>query len=89
MFYIKHCNGTFTIIDCYLKKETEINLARLSEKLGCPVIKTASNSGKGLKEDGEAAISLAGKNQVAPYSQGEIDLTDKAVVEAADRKGTR
>ena len=68
------------------KKETKIDEKILSEKLGCPVIKTASNSGKGLKEVVEAAISLAGKNQVAPYSQGEIDLTDKAVVEAADRK---
>ena len=68
------------------KKETKIDEKMLSEKLGCPVIKTASNSGKGLKEVVEAAISLAGKNQVAPYSQGDIDLTDKAVVEAADRK---
>ena len=68
------------------KKETKIDEKILSEKLRCPVIKTASNSGKGLKEVVEAAISLAGKNQVAPYSQGEIDLTDKAVVEAADRK---
>ena len=68
------------------KKETKIDEKILSEKLGCPVIKTASNSGKGLKEVVQAAISLAGKNQVAPYSQGEIDLTDKAVVEAADRK---
>ena len=68
------------------KKETKIDEKILSEKLGCPVIKTASNSGKGLKEVVEAAISLVGKNQVAPYSQGEIDLTDKAVVEAADRK---
>ena len=68
------------------KKETKIDEKILSEKLGCPVIKTASNSGKGLKKVVEAAISLAGKNQVAPYSQGEIDLTDKAVVEAADRK---
>ena len=68
------------------KKETKIDEKILSEKLGCPVIKTASNSGKGLKEVVEAAISLAGKNQVAPYSQGEIDLTDKSVVEAADRK---
>ena len=68
------------------KKETKIDEKILSEKLRCPVIKTASNSGKGLKEVVEAAISLAGKNQVAPYSQGDIDLTDKAVVEAADRK---
>ena len=68
------------------KKETKIDVESLSKKLGCPVVKTVSNSGDGLKEVVEAAISLVGKNQTAPYSQGEIDLTDKAVVEAADRK---
>ena len=67
------------------KKETKIDEKTLSEKLGCPVVKTVSKSGEGLKEVVEAAISLVGKNQVAPYSQGDIDLTDKAVVEAADR----
>ena len=68
------------------KKETKIDVESLSKKLGCPVVKTVSNSGDGLKDVVEAAISLVGKNQTAPYSQGEIDLTDKAVVEAADRK---
>ena len=68
------------------KKETKIDEKTLSEKLGCPVVKTVSKSGNGLKDVVEAAISLVGKNQTAPYSQGEIDLTDKAVVEAADRK---
>ena len=68
------------------KKETKIDVESLSKKLGCPVVKTVSNSGNGLKDVVEAAISLVGKNQTAPYSQGEIDLTDKAVVEAADRK---
>ena len=68
------------------KKETRIDVESLSKKLGCPVIKTVSNSGDGLKDVVEAAISLIGKNQTAPYSQGEIDLADKAVVEAADRK---
>ena len=68
------------------KKETKIDVEKLSEKLGCPVVKTVSKSGDGLKDVVEAAISLVGKNQTAPYSQGEIDLTDKAVVEAADRK---
>ena len=67
------------------KKETKIDEKTLSEKLGCPVVKTVSKSGEGLKEVVEAAISLVGKNQVAPYSQGDIDLTDKAIVEAADR----
>ena len=68
------------------KKETKIDEKTLSEKLGCPVVKTVSKSGEGLKKVVETAISLAGKSQVAPYSQGDIDLTDKAVVEAADRK---
>ena len=68
------------------KKETKIDVESLSKKLGCPVVKTVSNSGDGLKDVVEAAISLVGKNQTAPYFQGEIDLTDKAVVEAADRK---
>ena len=68
------------------KKETKIDVESLSKKLGCPVVKTVSNSGDGLKDVVEAAISLVGKNQDSPYSQGEIDLTDKAVVEAADRK---
>ncbi|MEE1290972.1 MAG: ferrous iron transporter B [Spirochaetota bacterium] len=68
------------------KKETKIDIENLSAKLGCPVVKTASNSGEGLKEVVQAAISQAGKKQTAPYSQGEIDLTDKSVVEAADRK---
>ena len=68
------------------KKETKIDIENLSAKLGCPVVKTASNSGEGLKEVVQAAISQTGKKQTAPYSQGEIDLTDKSVVETADRK---
>ncbi len=70
------------------KKETEINVKLLSEKLGCPVVKTVStvSSGKGLSEVVKVAASLKGKEQKAPYLQGDIDLHDKASVEAADRK---
>ena len=68
------------------KKETEIDVARLSEKLACPVIETVSTSSEGLKNVISAATKLAGKGQTAPYVQGDIDLTDKAAVEAADRK---
>ena len=68
------------------KKETKIDVDALSAKLGCPVINTVSTSAKGLKALVEAAASLAGKLQKAPYHQGDIDLSDKAVVEAADRK---
>ena len=68
------------------KKETKIDVDALSAKLGCPVITTVSTSAKGLKALVEAAASLVGKTQKAPYHQGDIDLSDKAVVEAADRK---
>ena len=68
------------------KKETEIDTAALSAKLGCPVVETISTSAKGMKEVVAAAVSVIGKGQIAPYVQGDIDLSDKAVVEAADRK---
>ncbi|HJD47339.1 MAG TPA: ferrous iron transporter B [Candidatus Mediterraneibacter norfolkensis] len=70
------------------KKQTKINETLLSEKLGCPVIKTISTSSghEGLKEAVKAAASLKGKGQKAPYVQSDIDLHDKSAVEAADRK---
>ena len=68
------------------KKRTEIDVTALSRKLGCPVVETTSTSGEGLDEVVKAAAALEGKEQKAPYKQGDIDLTDKAVVEAADRK---
>lgn len=70
------------------KKDTEINVERLSERLGCPVLQTVSTSSgnNGLKAVVEMAVSVTGTSQKAPYVQGEIDLHDKAAVEAADRK---
>ena len=68
------------------KKQTEINTKLLSEKLGCPVVDTTSTTGDGLHELVAAAAALKGKNQIAPYYQGCVDLTDKKAVEAADRK---
>ena len=68
------------------KKETKIDVAALSEKLGCPVVDTTSTTGDGLKEVVQAAAALNGQSQKAPYNQGNVDLTDKNAVEAADRK---
>ena len=72
--------------DINQKKETEINVAALSEKLGCPVVSTISTSANGLTEVVKAAVAQVGKSQKAPYIQGNIDLTSKSEVEAADRK---
>lgn len=70
------------------KKDTEINVQLLSEKLGCPVLQTVSTASghNGLKAVVEKAVSAKGSEQKAPYEQGDIELHDKEVVENADRK---
>ncbi len=72
--------------DVNAKKETKIDAKLLSEKLGCPVVNTTSTSGEGLKEVVKTAVEKAGKGQKAPYEQGNIDLSSKEEVLAADRK---
>ena len=70
------------------KKETKIDAEALSKKLGCPVVKTVSTSAndKGLEELVKTAVAQKGQTQKAPYTQGDVNLTDKATVEEADRK---
>ena len=70
------------------KKGTTINVELLSKKLGCPVIQTVStaSSDNGLAEIISNATERFGDTQTAPYNQGDINLHDKAEVEAADRK---
>ena len=70
------------------KKKTELDVQLLSRKLGCPVIQTVSTQAgnPGLKAVVEAAVSLSGSVQKAPYVQGELDFHSKEAVEAADRK---
>ena len=74
--------------DINAKKDTRIDVAALSEKLGCPVIETVSTSSdhKGLGQVVAQAAALKGRGQTAPYSQGEVNLHDKKEVEAADRR---
>ena len=68
------------------KKENKINTEELSKKLGCPVIETTATSGKGLKLVIKEALSVCGKKQNAPYSDKNIDLTNKEAAEQADRE---
>ena len=72
--------------DINRKKETKIDAATLSEKLGCPVVETVSSTADGMDAVVAMAMKVVGKGQVAPYVQGDVDLTDKASVAAADRK---
>ncbi len=72
--------------DVNQKKDTQIDIALLGQKLGCPIVQTISTSAKGLKEVIKEAIAVKGKEQKAPYVQADIDFTDKEAVEAEDRK---
>lgn len=72
--------------DVNRKKETKIDAEKLSEKLGCPVVETVSTSADGLNTVVKQAVARARTTQTAPFHQGNIDLTDKKVVEAADRE---
>ena len=67
------------------KKKTVIDMLALSAALGCPVIETTSTASEGLSEVIRTAVSLVGKSQRAPYSPGNVDLTDKGQVQKADR----
>ncbi len=74
--------------DINKKKNTKIDVKALSEKLGCPVIETVASSSKneGLSELIKQAALKKGNGQIAPYSQGNVDLTDKIAVKEADKK---
>lgn len=74
--------------DINVKKGTKIDASVLAQKLGCPVIETVSTSSAdvGLAAVVQKAAESAGLTQTAPYTQGIINLHDKAEVEAADRK---
>ena len=72
--------------DINLKKETEINISKLSEKLGCPVVNTilTVSTHEGLHQIIDAAVCAKGKTQTAPYVQPYEDLADKEAAKEAD-----
>ena len=72
--------------DLNRKKQTVIDSAALSERLGCPVIDTVSTSSDGLREVVSAAVARAGQPQISPYADAEQFLTDRAAAEEADRR---
>ncbi len=72
--------------DVNKKKQTEINTALLSKKLGCAVVETVSTSQEGLADLIDRAVKLIGAEQPAPYHGSVTDGLDKASARRADRK---
>ena len=74
--------------DVNTKKKNRIDAAALSRALGCPVVETISvdRDNDDLRDLISKAVSVCGRVQDAPYHQGNVDLTDRKAVEAADRE---
>ena len=70
--------------DINKKKNTAIDAAVLSKKLGCPVIATSSINGQGIKELVTEAINLKGKKQNIPFSLNNQLISDKQSAQKAD-----
>lgn len=71
--------------DLNKKQGTTIDVEALSNKLSCPVVNTVSIEAEGLKEIVNMAVAHAKEVQKSPYIQGDIDLTNKEEVVAADK----
>ena len=63
--------------DINKKKNTNIDVNKLSQKLGVPVMETVSVSADGIKEIVSLAISQIGKKSTPPFIQRDIDLNNK------------
>jgi ferrous iron transport protein B len=74
--------------DLNKKKGIKINVEALSERLQCPVVETISvpENKNGLEELIAAVINAKGKKQQAPFDGSNVNMADKASVEASDRK---
>ncbi len=72
--------------DINKRKNNRINKELLSEKLLCPVIETISTSADGVKEVLDKAISMIGKEQKAPFTPTNYDISSREASDIADRE---
>ncbi len=68
------------------QKEIKVDVEKLSKLLGCQVIYTAATKNEGLKELMDAVVAAKGTGQKAPYTQGDVELTDSKAVMESDKK---
>ncbi|MBR3681322.1 MAG: ferrous iron transporter B [Clostridia bacterium] len=66
------------------KRHNKINTKLLSERLGCPVVSTSADDGKGVDKLARVALNSAGGTQAAPFVGKKA--TDRASAEKADRE---
>jgi len=74
--------------DLTKKKETSIDVERLSNLLNCKVIETVSTQGSnnGLEKLIDTVVAAKGRTQKSAFEAGQIDMEDKSAVESSDKK---
>ena len=66
------------------KRHNKIDTRLLSEKLGCPVVSTSADDGRGVDKLARAALSAVGGTQSAPFVGGEV--SDESSASEQDRE---
>jgi ferrous iron transport protein B len=74
--------------DLNMKKRTAINVAALSQRLGCPVVETVATVGSnnGLEKLISTVVDASGNRQQAPYDGSAVNMADRSAVEASNKK---
>lgn len=74
--------------DLNKKKRTTINVAALSQRLGCPVVETVATVGSysGLEKLISTVVDARGNKQQAPYDASAVNMADRSAVEVSDKK---
>ena len=72
--------------DLKRKKKSSIDVSKLSEILGCPVVETVSikSNDNGLEQLISKAVETKGSAQTAPYRSGDVDAANDESVKASD-----
>lgn len=72
--------------DLIKKKKTQIDIQKLSEQFGCPVVETASSqkNDNGLTSLIAAIVKVKGQTQPAPFNAKGVNLLDPESVKNAD-----
>ncbi|MFI3228687.1 MAG: ferrous iron transporter B [Bacillota bacterium] len=71
--------------DVVAKKGTKIDIEKLANEIGCPVVMVSAVRSKGLPGLISAISNVVGKKQGPAFSAGNVDLTSESAVAASDK----
>ena len=75
------------MIDLLAKNGIELNIAKLSEKLGCEVVEISALKGTGIKEAAEKAVKLAESKKLNTIAHKFDDKVEAAISAVEDKLG--